>query len=54
MGESWFNLGQALANLKEPQRALEAFRKALAIRRKVLPKDHSDIAQSLNNLGLVQ
>ena len=26
----------------------------MAIRRKVLPKDHSDIAQSLNNLGLVQ
>ena len=27
---------------------------ALAIRRKSLPPDHPDIAQSLNNLGLVQ
>ena len=32
-------------------RALE---EALAIRRKALPKDHPDIADSLNNLGAVQ
>ena len=31
-----------------------AIEEALAIRRKALPEDHPDIADSLNNLGIVQ
>ena len=33
--------------------ALDMHNKALAIRRKVLPEDHPDIAQSLNNKAQV-
>ena len=41
-------------DLREYAAAKASHEEALAIRRKALPKDHPDIANSLNNLGIVQ
>ena len=41
-------------DLREYAAAKASHEEALAIRRKALPKDHPDIADSLNNLGSVQ
>ena len=38
--------------LREYAAAKQSHEQALAIRRKALPKDHPDIANSLNNLGM--
>jgi len=40
--------------LREYEAAKASYIEALAIRRRALPKDHPDIATSLNNLGVVQ
>ena len=40
--------------MREYAAAKQSHEQALAICRKALPPDHPDIAQSLNNLGLVQ
>ena len=40
--------------MREYAAAKQSHEQALAIRRKALPPDHPDIAQSLNNLGEVQ
>ena len=40
--------------LREYAAAKQSHEQALAIRRKSLPPDHPDIADSLNNLGSVQ
>jgi hypothetical protein len=47
---SWLLHGQAVRSLmeKKPQRALELVQKALALKEKLLPPDHPDIAASLN------
>ena len=42
------------SELREYAAAKQSHEQALAIRRKSLPPDHPDIAQSLNNLGKVQ
>ena len=42
------------SHLREYAAAKKSHEEALAIRRKALPKDHPDIAVSLNNLGVVQ
>ena len=41
-------------DLRDYVAARKSHEEALAIRRRALPKDHPDIAQSLNNLGIVQ
>ena len=40
--------------MREYAAAKQSHEQALAIQRKALPPDHPDIAQSLNNLGVVQ
>ena len=48
------NLGEVQYDLREYAAAKQSHEQALAIRRKSLPPDHPDIANSLNNLGMVQ
>lgn len=49
---NWAHHGGILFNrLGEYQRALEMDEKALEIRKKALPEDHPDLAQSYNNVG---
>lgn len=45
------NYGANLEDLGRPAEAAAAYAEALAIRRKILPADHPQIATSLNNLG---
>jgi len=50
-GTCWNNLGIMLNDLEENKEALDAFKKAHAIRTKVLPAGHPHIGTTLNNLG---
>ena len=50
----WHLIGAARLATERRAGAKEANEQALAIRRKALPADHPDIADSLNNLGVVQ
>lgn len=48
------NLGCLYDDLADTERALQYQEKAFAIRRKLLPANHPDLATSLNNLGRIQ
>jgi CHAT domain-containing protein/tetratricopeptide (TPR) repeat protein len=47
-------IGRVRAGRNDPRGAKQANEQALAIRRKVLPREHPDLGRSLNNLGLAE
>ena len=46
LATSYNNIGSAWGDLGDHHKQLEFFQKALAIREKVLPPDHPDLASS--------
>lgn len=47
----WSNIGVYYDQMGEPQKALDASLRALAIRRRILPADHPDFGLSYNTIG---
>jgi serine/threonine-protein kinase len=48
----WANLGVVLGEQDQGEDALAAYQKAMAVREKVLPPDHPDLASSIMNVGI--
>jgi CHAT domain-containing protein/tetratricopeptide (TPR) repeat protein len=54
MARAWHQVGRFNLGREDSRAAKEANEHALALRRKLLPKDHPDLGRSLNNLGLAE
>jgi len=52
LATSWANLGVVLGAMGKGEESLAAYQKALAVREKVLPPDHPDLASAIMNVGI--